>query len=286
MRRTASAICLARTVCCSNLVFTADWEMHSWNRQEVPREAGATSQEPGSGIQLPGTWLGSEGGTESLDNRIKGSCSPQISSQNSETQTSSLESLLQERPLGEVHHVSPEITQAAKSFSPRAPITNSFSQLFLPVDLAQDPMSQASGKSKKLVLSSPPSGMPWAFWILALSTSLADTKKMRSPAWPRSTTPSSSTRKLVQRSICCRRTWSPGRQVLYDQVGCEGALLREPKAPSGLFSKSTGNLVTQLRIQKVSTHMQRSCPTICPPATRLPRSQVTGFLGVQPVQDT
>ena len=59
MRRTASAICLARTVCCSNLVFTADWEMHSWNRQEVPKEAEATSQEPGSGIQLPGKWLGS-----------------------------------------------------------------------------------------------------------------------------------------------------------------------------------------------------------------------------------
>lgn len=33
MSRTASAICLARTVCCSNLVFTADWEMHSWNRR-------------------------------------------------------------------------------------------------------------------------------------------------------------------------------------------------------------------------------------------------------------
>ena len=197
-----------------------------------------------------------QGGTESPDNRIKGSCSPQISSQNSETQTSSLESLLQERPLGEVHHISPERTQAAKSFSPRVPLTTSFSQRFLPADLAQDPVSQASGKSKKLVPSSPPSGMPWAFWILALSTSLADTKKMRSPAWPRSTTPSSSTRKLVQRSMCCRRTWSPSRQVLYDQVGREGAFLREPMAPGGLFSKSTGNLVTRLRIQKVSTHKQ------------------------------
>lgn len=31
MRRRASEICLARTVCCSNLVFTADWEMHSCN---------------------------------------------------------------------------------------------------------------------------------------------------------------------------------------------------------------------------------------------------------------
>src|SRR4029434_1548653 len=29
MRRRASEICFARTVCCSNLVFTADWEIHS-----------------------------------------------------------------------------------------------------------------------------------------------------------------------------------------------------------------------------------------------------------------
>lgn len=29
MRRTSSAICFALTVCCSNFVFTADWEIHS-----------------------------------------------------------------------------------------------------------------------------------------------------------------------------------------------------------------------------------------------------------------
>lgn len=31
MSRKASEICLALTVCCSNFVFTADWEMHSYN---------------------------------------------------------------------------------------------------------------------------------------------------------------------------------------------------------------------------------------------------------------
>ena len=72
MRRTASAICLARTVCCSNLVFTADWEMHSWNRQEVPREAEATSRGPGSGSHCRDTAGESWGGTDSRDARIKG----------------------------------------------------------------------------------------------------------------------------------------------------------------------------------------------------------------------
>lgn len=33
MRRRASEICLALTVCCSNLVFTADCEMHSYTQR-------------------------------------------------------------------------------------------------------------------------------------------------------------------------------------------------------------------------------------------------------------
>lgn len=33
MRRRASEICLALTVCCSNLVFTADCEIHSYAQQ-------------------------------------------------------------------------------------------------------------------------------------------------------------------------------------------------------------------------------------------------------------
>lgn len=53
----------------------------------------------------------------------------------------------------------------------------------------------------------PASGIPWAFCARACRTSLADTKKMRSLAWALSTTPSSSTRKLVHLSICCLRTW-------------------------------------------------------------------------------
>lgn len=60
---------------------------------------------------------------------------------------------------------------------------------------------------QNLSWSTPASGIPWAFCTRAWSTSLAETKKMRSLAWARSTTPSSSTRKLVQRSMCCLRTW-------------------------------------------------------------------------------
>lgn len=60
---------------------------------------------------------------------------------------------------------------------------------------------------QNLLWSTPASGIPWAFCTRAWSTSLAETKKMRSLAWARSTTPSSSTRKLVHRSICCLRTW-------------------------------------------------------------------------------
>ena len=112
MRRTASAICLARTVCCSNLVFTADWEMHSWNRQEVLRKAEATGvHQPQARLwrSLPGSWLAGAG--EAQNNQtLESKGSPQISFQSSETQTSSLESLLQERPLGELHHISPETT--------------------------------------------------------------------------------------------------------------------------------------------------------------------------------
>lgn len=59
----------------------------------------------------PGTRL--VGAGEAQNNQIPESKgSPQISFQNSETQTSSLGSLLQERPLGELHHVSPEVTGA------------------------------------------------------------------------------------------------------------------------------------------------------------------------------
>lgn len=99
MKRTASAICLARTVCCSNLVFTADWEMHSWNRQKLE----------GGGGHLGPTVPATHPMRAQEDHQKPGSEDlPQISSQNSETQTSSLESLLQERPLGELHCISQE----------------------------------------------------------------------------------------------------------------------------------------------------------------------------------
>lgn len=124
MRRTASAICLARTVCCSNLVFTADWEMHSWDRQEVLREAEATRvHQPGPKLWRSPTGTRLVGTGEAQNNQIPESKgSPQISFQNSETQTSSLGSLLQERPLGELHHVSPEVTarQGQGMKSPKA----------------------------------------------------------------------------------------------------------------------------------------------------------------------
>lgn len=61
--------------------------------------------------------------------------------------------------------------------------------------------------TEDLLSCTPASGIPWAFCTRAWSTSLAETKKMRSLACARSTTPSSSTRKLVHRSICCLRTW-------------------------------------------------------------------------------
>lgn len=38
MVRRASEICLALTVCCSNLVFTADWEMHSCKQQQLRQQ--------------------------------------------------------------------------------------------------------------------------------------------------------------------------------------------------------------------------------------------------------
>lgn len=50
--------------------------------------------------------------------------------------------------------------------------------------------------------------MPCARCIREFSTSLADTKKMWSGAWSRSTTFSSSTRKFTQRSVCCFLTLS------------------------------------------------------------------------------
>lgn len=53
----------------------------------------------------------------------------------------------------------------------------------------------------------PVSGMPCARCIRELSTSLAETKKIRFGAWSRSTTFSSSTRKFTQRSVCCFLTW-------------------------------------------------------------------------------
>lgn len=95
MRRTASAICLARTVCCSNLVFTADWEMHSWDRQEVLRKATSKSTRLVTAREAQNRQI-----PESKD-------LPQTSSQNSETRASSLESLLQEHPLGELYNISP-----------------------------------------------------------------------------------------------------------------------------------------------------------------------------------
>lgn len=52
----------------------------------------------------------------------------------------------------------------------------------------------------------PPSGIPWAFCLLALRTSFAETKKMRFLASTGSITLSSSTRKVRQRSMCCLRT--------------------------------------------------------------------------------
>lgn len=56
-------------------------------------------------------------------------------------------------------------------------------------------------------ISSPVSGMPCARCMRELSTSLADTKKMRLGACWWSTTFSSSTRNLMQRSVCCFLTW-------------------------------------------------------------------------------
>lgn len=56
----------------------------------------------------------------------------------------------------------------------------------------------------------PDSGIPWARCMRELSTSLADTKKMWLGACSRSTTFSSSTRKLTQRSVCCFRTCRRG----------------------------------------------------------------------------
>lgn len=116
MRRTASAICLARTVCCSNLVFTADWEMHSWNRQEVLRRPHGHQQGQAL-VSLPRTGPVTAGKPEAPETRIKDS--PQTSSQNSETRASSLESLLQERPLGELH-VSLEIAAGEESENPQS----------------------------------------------------------------------------------------------------------------------------------------------------------------------
>lgn len=60
----------------------------------------------------------------------------------------------------------------------------------------------------------PPSGIPWAFCLLALRTSFAETKKMRFLASTGSITLSSSTRKVRQRSMCCLRTWGKGKKLM------------------------------------------------------------------------
>lgn len=60
----------------------------------------------------------------------------------------------------------------------------------------------------------PPSGIPWAFCVLAFRTSFAETKKMRFLASTGSITLSSSTRKVRQRSMCCLRTWGKGKKLM------------------------------------------------------------------------
>src|SRR4029434_8611577 len=45
MRRRASEICFARTVCCSNLVFTADWETHSNTHTDTHKQDIMVSEE-------------------------------------------------------------------------------------------------------------------------------------------------------------------------------------------------------------------------------------------------
>lgn len=52
----------------------------------------------------------------------------------------------------------------------------------------------------------PPSGIPWALFILELRTSLAETKKIRFRASKGLTTLSSSTKKWRHLSMCCLRT--------------------------------------------------------------------------------
>lgn len=60
----------------------------------------------------------------------------------------------------------------------------------------------------------PDSGIPWAFSLLALRTSFAETKKMRFFASTGSITLSSSTRKVRQRSMCCLRTWGKDKKLM------------------------------------------------------------------------
>lgn len=78
MRWTASADLLARTVCCPNLVCPRLGDA-LLEQTRGAKGGEATSQEPGSAFPTARTWPGAKGGTGSPDNRIKGSCSPQIS---------------------------------------------------------------------------------------------------------------------------------------------------------------------------------------------------------------
>lgn len=59
------------------------------------------------------------------------------------------------------------------------------------------------------------SGMPCARCVLALRTSLAETKKIRPAASSRPTTFSSSARNPTQRSRCCFLTWTAGGAVRF-----------------------------------------------------------------------
>lgn len=87
-------------------------------------------------------------------------------------------------------------------------------------------MSASSWPPQGWPCCSPVSGMPCARCIRELSTSLAETKKMWSGAWSRSTTFSSSTRKFTQRSVCCFLTLRDIMQTFLPNVS------KEPKNSS------------------------------------------------------
>lgn len=105
MSRRASEICLALTVCCSNLVFTADWEMHScrWKQTSQHEKHWAVS---GLNLHVNSEWFAvNEQLTIShINHTIHIHNLPQISSQSFGIRTFWLEILQQELPLEQDNH--------------------------------------------------------------------------------------------------------------------------------------------------------------------------------------